>query len=230
MHQYASTTREARELVAELEFVWDQIKSNSVSSASSPGRNQNFIPPSQSTMLIPPGAEPTRAREEVADRGDGGLRLLQPSAVDVDQESDNGDQREEGALAPGPTNAQLETYELRNRKWRKRIEQILNKMAVEIAALREQRQESRDRGLRTPPHHHHPHQRNRRRGGIWAWMFFLIVATARHVIIDAVVVGLWFWLWRRSDARLRDAVKWMIGFVRDRIRRVRVEVEGWGWG
>lgn len=229
MHQYASTTREARELVAELEFVWDQIKSNSVSSASSPGRNQNFIPPAQSTMPIPLGAEPIRARE-VADSGDGGggLRLLQPFAVDAEQESDNGDQPDEGALAPCPTNAQLETYELRNRKWRKRIEQILNKMAAEIAALREQRQDSRDRALRTP----HPHQRNRRRGGIWAWMFFFVVATARHLIIDAVVVGLWFWLSRRSDAdaRLRDAVKWMIGFVRDRIRRVRLEVEDWGWG
>ncbi|RAL16842.1 acyl-CoA-binding domain-containing protein [Aspergillus homomorphus CBS 101889] len=35
MHQYASQTAEARELVAELEFVWDQIKSNTASLSSS---------------------------------------------------------------------------------------------------------------------------------------------------------------------------------------------------
>ncbi|RAH78014.1 hypothetical protein BO86DRAFT_321713 [Aspergillus japonicus CBS 114.51] len=35
MHQYASQTTEARELVAELEFVWDQIKSNTASLDSS---------------------------------------------------------------------------------------------------------------------------------------------------------------------------------------------------
>ncbi|RHZ64285.1 putative GABA permease [Aspergillus thermomutatus] len=40
MHRYASQTPEARELVAELEFVWDQIKSNtSSSSSSSPVQN-----------------------------------------------------------------------------------------------------------------------------------------------------------------------------------------------
>src|SRR5204862_7363015 len=36
MHRYASTTREGRELISELEFVWDQIKSNTSSSSSSP--------------------------------------------------------------------------------------------------------------------------------------------------------------------------------------------------
>lgn len=38
MHQYASSTPEGRELVAELEFVWNQVKANSnnTSSESSP--------------------------------------------------------------------------------------------------------------------------------------------------------------------------------------------------
>ncbi|KAL1969329.1 hypothetical protein VTN77DRAFT_9521 [Rasamsonia byssochlamydoides] len=35
MHRYASQTAEARELIAELEFVWDQVKSNTSSSSSS---------------------------------------------------------------------------------------------------------------------------------------------------------------------------------------------------
>lgn len=55
MHKYAITLTEARELVSELEFVWDQIKSNSASSSSSsPGqlaRSQGQqMPPSHASI------------------------------------------------------------------------------------------------------------------------------------------------------------------------------------
>ncbi|KAH1494125.1 hypothetical protein KXV36_002999 [Aspergillus fumigatus] len=45
MHRYASQTPEARELVAELEFVWDQIKSNTSSSSSSSPMQNVGVPP-----------------------------------------------------------------------------------------------------------------------------------------------------------------------------------------
>lgn len=45
MHRYASQTPEARELVAELEFVWDQIKYNTSSSSSSGPLNAVGVPP-----------------------------------------------------------------------------------------------------------------------------------------------------------------------------------------
>ncbi|KAJ5682326.1 hypothetical protein N7462_005491 [Penicillium macrosclerotiorum] len=45
MHNYASQTPEARELVSELEFVWDQIKYNASSSASSGPLNAVGVPP-----------------------------------------------------------------------------------------------------------------------------------------------------------------------------------------
>ncbi|KAJ6109463.1 hypothetical protein N7486_001698 [Penicillium sp. IBT 16267x] len=45
MHEYASQTPEARELVAELEFVWDQIKYNASSSSSSGPLNAVGVPP-----------------------------------------------------------------------------------------------------------------------------------------------------------------------------------------
>lgn len=45
MHEYASQTPEARELVAELEFVWDQIKYNESSSSSSGPVNAVGVPP-----------------------------------------------------------------------------------------------------------------------------------------------------------------------------------------
>ncbi|OOQ82461.1 putative Acyl CoA binding protein [Penicillium brasilianum] len=45
MHHYASQTPEARELVSELEFVWDQIKYNASSSSSSGPLNAVGVPP-----------------------------------------------------------------------------------------------------------------------------------------------------------------------------------------
>lgn len=45
MHTYASQTPEARELVSELEFVWDQIKYNASSSSSSGPLNAVGVPP-----------------------------------------------------------------------------------------------------------------------------------------------------------------------------------------
>ncbi|KAJ6160574.1 hypothetical protein N7470_003970 [Penicillium chermesinum] len=44
MHTYASQTTEARELVSELEFVWDQIKFNASSSSSSSPLNTVGVP------------------------------------------------------------------------------------------------------------------------------------------------------------------------------------------
>lgn len=48
MHKNASTTPESRELVAELEFVWDRIKSNynssALSSSSIPQDNSSALP------------------------------------------------------------------------------------------------------------------------------------------------------------------------------------------
>ncbi|GES59148.1 acyl CoA binding protein [Aspergillus terreus] len=91
MHRYASQTPEARELVAELEFVWDQIKSNtsSTSSGSSPLRPVGVPPVSQQTY--PYASIGGRlARSSTADyehmvavaagggRGDSRLRVLSP--------------------------------------------------------------------------------------------------------------------------------------------------------
>ncbi|KAJ5135534.1 Acyl-CoA-binding protein ACBP [Penicillium bovifimosum] len=45
MHEYASQTPDARELVSELEFVWDQIKYNASSSSGSGRLNTVGVPP-----------------------------------------------------------------------------------------------------------------------------------------------------------------------------------------
>ncbi|RDW76643.1 acyl-CoA-binding domain-containing protein [Aspergillus mulundensis] len=84
MHTYASQTAEARELVAELEFVWDQVKSNiSSSSTSSPVQSTGFppIPQPQSpygSISAQLAQNPEYQYTESASRGDSRLRVLSP--------------------------------------------------------------------------------------------------------------------------------------------------------
>ncbi|KAL2835688.1 acyl CoA binding protein-domain-containing protein [Aspergillus pseudoustus] len=84
MHEYASQTAEARELVAELEFVWDQVKSNmSSSTASSPVQSTGFPPLPQMQSSYPSiGAQMSQHPEyqQMASiaRGDSRMRVLSP--------------------------------------------------------------------------------------------------------------------------------------------------------
>lgn len=90
MHRYASQTPEARELVAELEFVWDQIKSNtSSSSLSSPMQNVGVPPLPQPNYASIGGRLARPVYEDIIatardnhsherNRGDSRLRVLSP--------------------------------------------------------------------------------------------------------------------------------------------------------
>ncbi|KAF3925464.1 hypothetical protein ABW21_db0207787 [Orbilia brochopaga] len=61
MHRYATTTPDARELVSELEFVWDQIKSNQqYSSSASPTTQQRNSSQQPSTAVSATSATPQR--------------------------------------------------------------------------------------------------------------------------------------------------------------------------
>ncbi|RQM04769.1 hypothetical protein DH86_00004055, partial [Scytalidium sp. 3C] len=66
MHKYASTTADARELVAELEFVWDQIKNNSASSSHSSHAHGGTSYPQPRRFAQP------------ASGSDGPMRVLRP--------------------------------------------------------------------------------------------------------------------------------------------------------
>ncbi|KAL2865369.1 acyl-CoA-binding domain-containing protein [Aspergillus lucknowensis] len=85
MHTYASQTAEARELVAELEFVWDQVKSNMSSTASSPVQSTGFPPLPQAHLQSAYGsisgqlAQQQEYQHMVSTaRGDSRLRVLSP--------------------------------------------------------------------------------------------------------------------------------------------------------
>lgn len=220
MHKYASTTSEARELVAELEFVWDQIKSNPASSsASSPGQQIGASAASGHQLGSSyggTGAGQSRRRE--ADTG--ALRVLRPVS-DADEEEIEGDAFEEArsgltddeendehiARAKEPTSRDLD---VRNRKWRRRVEQALMKMTAEVAALREQLEaKSMFEGRPKPK--------------IWTWIVWITWATVKHVLIDtAALVFLYLWFKRKVDQRLEMGLRLLARAIATKIQRTRL--------
>lgn len=219
MHKYATTTPEARELVSELEFVWDQIKSNSASSsASSPGhifRSQAEQIPNPSYASI---AQSGSAKRDEG-RGSSGLRILRPVS-DGDEEEDDDEEEdfqeprggeydekhEESAVAG--IMGQSRDYDIRNRKWRKRIERALVKMTTEVAALREQ-VEARQLS------------EGKRRNGIWAWTTWLVWVSARHAMVDLAVLGmLAVWARRKRDKRVEMGVGFLVQYFEEHMTKL----------
>ena len=212
MHRYATTTTEARELVAELEFVWDQIKSNSVSSSSSsPGQ----LARSQGQQMLPSfaGVGGPSGGGRAGEGGDEGLRMLRPVS-DGEEEDDEGDELEEVRGAPSNDGEAVTVVvgrsrdlDVRNRKWRKKIEHALVKMTTEVAALREQIEAKRKGAAR-------------RRNGLWAWMTWLVWVTARHLVVDLALLGLLVaWARRKRDPRVEQGLDLLLQYLRLRTRK-----------
>ncbi len=221
MHKYASTTPDARELVSELEFVWDQIRSNASSSSSSSPLQAAGL---SAHLSQQPGYASVAGGE--SSRGQGveqsGLRVLSPVSHGDEEEVDGNDEFDDardGTDDSGAAPDEVEKsrrdeegfdYEARNRKWRRRVEQALVKMTAEVAALREQLESRAVYG-------------GRRWRGLWAWMWWLVWVTIRHVVVDAVVLGvLVIWFRRKGDGRLEQAIRMVVGLLRDKLRRTRL--------
>lgn len=216
MKVYASGTNESRELVGELEFVWGQIRSQSGSSEEeedvSPGEEERRLERAglktmDSDAGIPGGER--GGREEYA-RDGGRLRVLSPvgsgGSGEViegeDRELPHVDREEEAAFEaerveeldrrrPGTGTTEGDDYAIRNRKWRRSIEVALAKMTAEIAALRENMEESR--GF------------VRRKTGVVAWLRWLALVLMRQVLTNAALV-LVLVLWGRwkGDRKAED--------------------------
>ena len=231
MHRYATTTPEARELVAELEFVWDQIKGmeeGSSRSGESGGK----------------GSGMRRRREyedEDGDDGGGeegrkaaarveGLKVLRPvsdgdEVEDDDEDVEGGrfqDARIErrvfgGNVENGAESSVLPMYsvgdlDVRNRKWRRRMEQALVKLSVEIAALREQIERRAEGG-----------GGRRGAGGVLGWVRWMLSVVVRHALFDGSVLLLLMALARKKgDRRLEDGLRMMYCWIREQLGRNRV--------
>jgi len=225
MHRYGSTTPEAKELVGELEFVWDQIKNNSASSSSQ--------------------ESPLRAREDGEGYpgmgGKGQMRVLSPVSQNG-EEDDDADEEEreefvdapvsqfgeqdyetqnatgERAVIPGasddrPPDTQSKRTPTSDAKWRRRVESALVKMTVEVAALREQLESNR-------------YISQRRRNSLLGWIFRSAWFFVKLVVVD--VVALWIvilYLRRKKDRRLEGAVRVLLGDAVAQMQKVGREIK-----
>lgn len=87
MHKYASASNESRELVSELEFVWDQVKSNVPSSNSSSPMQATGMPLDVSRHGEPPRygdfLHTVRERRQSPRGGDSvGMHVMSPASKD----------------------------------------------------------------------------------------------------------------------------------------------------
>ncbi|CAK4029972.1 Autophagy-related 37 [Lecanosticta acicola] len=225
MHKYASTTPEARELVEELEFVWDQIKNNSQHSSSEHSSPLQTIERRDYMHSGSSGnnggiSSSAAALENGGRDGGKGLRVLSPVSqadeneaaeeereefvdapvsqideADLQDASEPGDRASEGRFLP-PQRRQSSPADNR---WRKRIESSLMKLTTEVAALREQLETRR----------YFSYQRKHSWLG---WILRLSWWAVQLVVADAVI--LWIvilYMRRRQDRRLEGAVRVLLG-------------------
>ncbi|RKF55958.1 putative acyl binding family protein [Golovinomyces cichoracearum] len=201
MHKYANTTHDARALVDELEFVWDQIKHNIVSSnASSPvidtTLNERFEYRSSAN------------HDPHLHQSEGPMRLLSPKSQDDEIERDcelrqaliDGDE----ALVEG--SSERKGFELV--KWRKSVEQTLVKLTTEVAALREQIATGRE-------------YQGKKRLKLARWISWFWWVAVRHFFVDIVIMGIvLLWMRKKKDRRIEDLLRQALGIVREYVRKV----------
>ena len=232
MKEYASGTQESRELVAELEFVWNQIKSQSGSSededADSPTRRLEraglkqmssyaSIPPGQST-----GAEGGSLSRNNSDPNR--MRVLSPvshrSGEDI-VESEEVDPAT-GALI-GPLSSSRPASS--DRDWKSRIDTHIRQLSTEVAALREQLSQN---NLLSSSSLDGTYMSRRRRilYRMSTWIKWVAWALVRQMMVDASLVFL-FIVWARwkgyKDRRVED---WVRRRWKD-TNRMLADLNGW---
>ncbi|KAI8963051.1 acyl-CoA binding protein [Daldinia sp. FL1419] len=116
MHRYANTPvrRDGKGLVAELEFVWDQIKNNSPSSSNASPKDATF-------------AEPQHFQEPLSGT-EGPMKILNPMSEDdaAEQYRERQGDEDDGE------------YVKKGDRWSRKVERAVVRLSAEVAALREQ--------------------------------------------------------------------------------------------
>jgi len=199
MHKYASNTADARELVAELEFVWDQIKNNSASSSNSSHgpEGSQYVQPRRFQNPQPGTEGPMKVLSPMSEQDEAEILSERRLAIEGDQDEyaeDEYDSREKAKR--------------RTKKWRQKVEATLVRMTAEMAALREQIATGRE-------------YRERRERSIGSWLGWLIWVAMKHFFIDALLLGLLLlWLRKKKDRRIEDLVREGLRIAREYVRRL----------
>jgi hypothetical protein len=185
-------SRDGRELVAELEFVWNQIKDN--------------VPSSGSSSANP--SDPSHVFHQPRSGTDGPMKILSPmseqdvvelrSRRQVDEDDEDAVARDEEER---PTN-------LQNSRWSKKMERAITKLTAEVAALREQIATGRE-------------WKSKKEKSFPSWIRWFIFIVMKHLLIDCVVLSIiLLWMRSRKDRRLEDIVRAALRLAREYVRNV----------
>jgi len=129
MTKYATSTPESRELVAELSFVWDQIKNQSPQQSSSSDEDEAQQPRS------------TRVRR-ITSRGEG-LMDIEPGRQDIREDW-------EGEVVFSDVQDWSENSRSEKRRFRRRIQRAIEALQADVAGLREELELLRARNEAVP--------------------------------------------------------------------------------
>jgi len=219
MHRYANTPN-ALELVAELEFVWNQIKSNTPEGGNSQhgarsdesssvgnvggaiGPDGYVVPvtvPRRFTQPTSGTDGPMKVLSPMSEQDESELRMAEEADQDQDQQGEG-----EGAFEGEPPGE----YAKRNDKRSKRMERAIVRLSAEIAALREQIATGRE-------------WRSKKERSLTArigWAFWIL---AKHFAIDFVILSiLLLWMRRRKDRRFEDYIRGILRVAREYLRMI----------
>ena len=243
MHKYASPSPDSRELVAELEFVWDQVKSNVPSSSSSSplqtlGTLGLHMPPSYPALGSSHGSRDYRAPGQIPP--DGPLRARSPMSQNEEELDDNGDEF---------VDAQDSQYNpiLEHENEADHLDQV---------------DAPHDRSLAKPsplppppppPSSSSPSNQkwrrrveqalvkmtaevaalreqlesrrlftNNRTHTFFNWLFKFLWTALKHIAVDIVVLGIaLLWMRRKEDRRLEGAIRVLLGDAVAQVQKVR---------
>lgn len=202
MHKYANTPN-ALELVAELEFVWNQVKSNDPSLAGSSseqgaagaGEQRN----SGGGNVV--GTSVVRRFQPPLSGTEGPMKVLSPMSEEDESERRLAELTEQGEDEAGE-------YARRNDKRTKRMERAIVRLSAEIAALREQIATGRE-------------WRFRKERSWIAWTGWVFWVVTKHVAIDVgILLLVLLWMRKRKDRRLEDHVRGIVRLGREYIRKI----------
>jgi hypothetical protein len=250
MHKYASPTPEAGELVSELEFVWDQIKSNPSSNSSSPKQPMGLSHQVHSQASYPSlgGGRTSRGySNELGDRGrDSRLRVLSP----VSQADEEFGRRHPAEREDEDENEEEEYQEARDEPYTE--DENEDEIYDQHHALREGA-EPRP-GRRRGDHHNSNYNNNgkwrrrveqaltkmstevaalreqlearamynRQRSSPWAWLKWIAWVSFKQILCDFAILGVILLVMRlRGDRRLEERLKRL--WRETRMKKARVK-------
>ncbi|KAJ4307025.1 hypothetical protein N0V88_000400 [Collariella sp. IMI 366227] len=202
MHKFANTPN-GLELVSELEFVWNQVKSNSPSADGSSSSGHGGAPGVEQRGagggIIP--SPVVRRFQSPAAGSDGPMKVLSPMSEEGESERRLAELADEGEDDPNE-------YTRRNDKRSRRMERAIVRLSAEIAALREQIATGREWKVR-------------KESGFFAWIGWFFWTITKHITADFVLLLLvLLWLRKRRDRRFEDHVRAILRLAREYIRKI----------